>query len=1059
MSEFSIREYRDEDLTALAIHWKETYEKKGWPPGFEFGGDFSEEAIREALMRFKYIACWLGWLDDKIVSFLSYRVSGEYPDMTYVELFNTHPDYHGMGYGRKIMTHCIDRAIRDNVKRVDLHTWSANTKAVPLYKKTGFFWRPRTSWVHMYNFLPAVINNPIVKEFLGDTWWYEALRQDLEIKENDELYNDCSYHKYVFEKDGKKIEVLVDPSTSGITGIESDDLTIRCDVPGLTHVPGIPQKVIWILKSANKNPVQIKISSDGADGIEYSVNESFELVGEKELVTEAVPSADLRPDKIDWYGKPVSCRIEVDGKQFEMCPGIRVVLPFELDSRPYPLRFQPGEEVDIVLNLESHITRDTVFMPDLSSAGDVEIIGDKLRDPIEVKAENSFGIPVRLRAGDKTGSGFLKIGGKIRIGDDETEIHPIEANVGIAPIGQPVEIPDDDPNVTAVSNGVLSLKIQRKGGEVGIHNQSTGQFYVNLKSDMIGEPFTTQLRGKDYDISVRTTSHAAEIGCRVTCDDFPGIVYERIIKIGTGSTVDVVIRLKNESGKQFNGRVRFVVNNWSISKIIIPLKDRVIQGQKDFMLGGTLPLPKDVDDYPEPWALWTAPGSPSGEKLMTGMIFEGAEQVNWQAWDPLSIEYAVENLNPGESVELPHARLMFNVGMWQDVQKEALKGEPSVLPRYACDVIHAESPVFMDDLKPSAIFNYIRPIKLAGTVMLKFGESEKEVSRVDWDFDNPIEVSLPEVKIQDGKLLAIDYSMAGKFIERTGQLPALIPSGSKAVEINEGREGDYDFFDVNNGCIGFCVSPKFNGSLFRLTGNSDPDRNLVYSSWPKPGMWTWFNPWHGGIAPDMHLGVPFYKSKFDGDTVKLRWSGYEWEGVRTTITPIRKYQGLKIESFFLTRPGYPVVLHLERFTETTGISSVIQTEGMMHPCPSGDIQKRSVTILDEFGRRLRISQSDTGTQAYGGFWVATSDPETGRTIGIVSNNAGLFLWDAAESGQAVFWSDRIRTIPGQTMEIASMIVVADKPDVIPVLSDSFKFWGRTVAEEEADKSVMARSLK
>jgi hypothetical protein len=90
--------------------------------------------------------------------------------------------------------------------------------------------------------------------------------------------------------------------------------------------------------------------------------------------------------------------------------------------------------------------------------------------------------------------------------------------------------------------------------------------------------------------------------------------------------------------------------------------------------------------------------------------------------------------------------------------------------------------------------------------------------------------------------------------------------------------------------------------------------------------------------------------------------------------------------------------------------------------------------------------------------VATSDPETGKTIGIVSNYAGLFLWDAAESGQAVFWSDRIRTIPGKTMEIASMIVVADKPDVIPVLSDSFKFWGRTVVEAEASRepSLTAR---
>jgi GNAT superfamily N-acetyltransferase len=180
MSEYTIRDYVESDLPALMTHWKESV--RGWPPGFNPVAEWTLENVSDWLLRKRFIATWLGVLDDKIVAYLRYTKYWGDPEVEMVDIFNAHPDFHGKSYGRKLLVHAVDRAVADKAKRLDLYTWAGNRKAVPLYKKCGFFWRPNISWTHMYNFLPVVLNNPLVKEFLGGSHWYDTMRQPLEVK-------------------------------------------------------------------------------------------------------------------------------------------------------------------------------------------------------------------------------------------------------------------------------------------------------------------------------------------------------------------------------------------------------------------------------------------------------------------------------------------------------------------------------------------------------------------------------------------------------------------------------------------------------------------------------------------------------------------------------------------------------------------------------------------------------------------------------------------------------------------------------------------------------------
>ena len=58
-----------------------------------------------------------------------------------------------------------------------------NLKAVPLYKKMGFMWRPDSS-VHMENFTPAARRHPLATAFFARHDWYETHVRDLSLEED-----------------------------------------------------------------------------------------------------------------------------------------------------------------------------------------------------------------------------------------------------------------------------------------------------------------------------------------------------------------------------------------------------------------------------------------------------------------------------------------------------------------------------------------------------------------------------------------------------------------------------------------------------------------------------------------------------------------------------------------------------------------------------------------------------------------------------------------------------------------------------------------------------------
>ena len=170
-----VRQYTDADAAGVAKMWNESNE--GWPGGFLPFIDFTAERIREKMRESDYIALFIALLGDEVVGYCSLAERSSDRNVSYIPLLNAHPKHHGKKIGKRTVLAAVLESIKRGFDRLDLHTWAGNTKAVPLYKKTGFFWVPDTD-VYMQNFMPLVFQNHIARRFFDKHDWYATQIRD-----------------------------------------------------------------------------------------------------------------------------------------------------------------------------------------------------------------------------------------------------------------------------------------------------------------------------------------------------------------------------------------------------------------------------------------------------------------------------------------------------------------------------------------------------------------------------------------------------------------------------------------------------------------------------------------------------------------------------------------------------------------------------------------------------------------------------------------------------------------------------------------------------------------
>jgi len=248
----------EKDAEGLAKLMNESEE--GWPGGLTGGIPYTAERAKEWIERSSSFAPLVAELDGEIVGICTVTEHFEEKDSAYVEFLNVHPKHRGKGIGKALLLASIEETMKIGRKRLDLHTWGGNLLAVPLYKKTGFFWVPKTN-VYMQNYIPAILTHPLASKFfekldISHPKWYNYFVRELTQKEDDFREKGMKIFPYEFEVEGRRLRVLVDREAREIMGVETPELAVECWVEEQEAPAGFSQRIRWRVE--NKSNEEIK---------------------------------------------------------------------------------------------------------------------------------------------------------------------------------------------------------------------------------------------------------------------------------------------------------------------------------------------------------------------------------------------------------------------------------------------------------------------------------------------------------------------------------------------------------------------------------------------------------------------------------------------------------------------------------------------------------------------------------------------------------------------------------------------------------------------------------
>ncbi|ARF66866.1 hypothetical protein B7C51_02140 [Paenibacillus larvae subsp. pulvifaciens] len=197
--------YHPDYEESLAEMWNRSQEAWGGGTSVTTG-----DQVRRDEENSDSLAVFLAVYDNQVVGYCSLSEYTEDEGALYIHLLNVRPDYHGKKIGKMLVLRAVEETVHRGWPRVDLYTWESNMKAVPLYKRCGFFWEDREDTTHFMNFIPQIINCEAILPYMADIDWYADSSRTIEVVRDGHVENGFHTYTYTWNKNGRKLRVDIE---------------------------------------------------------------------------------------------------------------------------------------------------------------------------------------------------------------------------------------------------------------------------------------------------------------------------------------------------------------------------------------------------------------------------------------------------------------------------------------------------------------------------------------------------------------------------------------------------------------------------------------------------------------------------------------------------------------------------------------------------------------------------------------------------------------------------------------------------------------------------------
>ncbi len=929
-----------------------------WPGGFTGGIPYDENRVRDLLDKTSAIADLIALdSEDNPVGYCGLYPHWRDGNAAYISILGVHPKVVGQKFGKRLLLKALAVAKEKGIFRVDLHTWSGNMEAMPLYKKIGLFWVPETS-VYMQDYIPGILQNPLAKEwFEKHPDWYSCFQRKLTQSPDKEVNDGMEVFTYNFEVGEDKLSMEVDRYGWGFSGIErvldGNKISIKSRLESHYIIMGIENSLSYKIENISENDVELELTVVQFKGLKWLENLPSSITIKKgETITVSssfiIDSTSRKHKSSQRSSEVIETNFSFNSYEIKLTTGGKIHPAIELQSSTEYINTPLGIEKKVYVDLKNYSNEH------LSGKILIHVDGINVEEEIDfsIQPDEITGIEIPLAIPKDTKQSIFTLHATpiVRIKENEFSMPkfnlPLVANrPGIAEV---IQGPDENKLTLITDYWAIRIRLERA-------NIFFSRRYVEdtkvRSSFEIGPPYGLDLdRTLKYDYEVRKNGNELTLILKGNSLQVKGLRIIKHIRVAPGvKEVEHWIELENiehQGSIAAGGKVNTTsagglnVNPiGNFAKVYTPIYNKYIECDPTFpVMSQNL-----VSDKPEDWnETWTA-GKLMGEANISAII-----------WDPNNIEkikinqgflYDLESkqtlLKSGEKISIVHlwyahsysslreVRTRWNqlIGQKEMSYEESLYGVQTTAPIVATlkdSNILRKGKTIQKIIEILAVTPYPLPGKLSlilpdkwkGFFVTPDGKQQQiEMSELVPNSKIPVEI---ELTIPDDTLKSSDIvrlHLSGEF-EMDFDL-AVILKGSSEVRILEEKIEEQEVLVVENGNLRFKVPKNIGGDLIQLEDSEG--NSFLLDSFPKVGSKFFVEHYLGGIQPAMfHTSEenPFAELE---STETEEVSEGEWVGVKTTWINEKSeiLKGQKYSISYLTLPDSNIIrIKIDNVNET-----------------------------------------------------------------------------------------------------------------------------------------------
>lgn len=922
MSEIKIVEYTPSLAKGISEMWNNSGE--GW------NGDndnTTEQSTIENEAQSSHLNLYIALDGDKVVGYCKLSKYAYDENTLYIDLLNVLPTYHGKKVGKLLVLKSVERTIELNYPRLDLFTWAGNTKAVPLYKKTGFFWeKMESNSTHLMNYIPTVLSTELIKHYFDKIDWYNDSKREIEIEPDGQKENGFDFYHYSWEKNGKYLNVGFEKTGRGIAKIDCDDFSIETIVNEAKLVFGQKHQITYKVNNKTQKPLLLEIKGKDNKNIQFDFNISKEIIGCESI------TADFYLDQIEktqtqWTTHPVVLsEISIDHKKALFKTGINPQFPLVFKTFNGEM-FHKDHESKIIFNVENNFDEDCEFTVELPESDTIKFAQKTLSFQLKAKEKSNVTAKALL-----SNSSIIKTKIPINVRFIESNNDLKYEQAFILNLGtyngnnygetQTTYFMSLDKLYFWIDNSIECNEIHFKN----LISYSWGSIGI----PKVGKPFSSEFNNKKAEkIAFNRTFDYCEMIAYYLSDDFKGCEFACHYRLFPSGMLEYFIEMIKFPTDQTEVQICYSTSfdhrhlQFSYAGKIIHTDDS-LYNDSDFNHW-------DGNKIDENWLY-----NEQGQSTFALIWDKELKPINCSWYFAFEHQFSQESSRQSKSIYI--ALDYFN--SVKKVREFALRKEVEDKQAFqSLDLLVNEGNPFVTE---NCNISYIdlKDDALECTVDLKSGNHSFETLSSS--------VSKEEDKHQLDFQIKLNKNQSLQFIEAEAKYLTKDFTFKKACFMKE--KGDilckvsereqHQIFEVNNGIFTIQSSPEFAPSVFSLMYQ---DHEWLNSDFPVKGPKAWWNPWFGGLChmPSSIKSLFYLEEKTSVQFTKKKDNfGNEWEGIEIT-TCFDKYEplkGMSIKQYYLMMPYLPILLTYAIITQEKGNAQYISPYCEIFPKSDDDIK-------------------------------------------------------------------------------------------------------------------------